>query len=317
MYLASSLANILKNKFVRNQIGEFVANMTQHRWLKSLGPIVLSAFSIFISFIIIQPVACILDNSFSLFANKGIGKIGITVLVITHIFLLLFIAPKKIWKTFISTNFSFFLSPSWITTFLKFFFIFFLLHTIFCGIFLVTGAATFNENALGALKLSLLPRLLFGFVATFFLAWTEELIFRGTVFPLLNQHLSSLPSALVASFIFMAAHDLSNPLNLLTIHWQLGLGLFLLGLFINLIFIITKQLYAGMGAHAGLVFVKVLLRRLPLLLYIPPTLMPWWLDKDLRQAPLIHVVFFTACLGMMYYCAKHPTQETLPNNKNV
>lgn len=273
--------------------------MIQHRWFKSLGPIVLSALSILISFLIIQPPATWLDPSFSLFANRGMGKIGITVLVIAQIIWLLLMAPRTMWRQFVTTNFSFFLSRLWLKTFFVFFTIFFIAHVFFLGSFLATNTATLTLSHLELLRPSLFFKIAFGFVATFFLAWTEELIFRGTVFPLVNQHMAAIPSALIASSIFMAAHDLSNPLNLVTIHWKLGLGLFLLGLFLNLIFITTKKLYAGMGAHAGLVFVKVVLRRLPLLAFAPLSAMPWWLDKDLRQAPLTHSILLVGCLIMI------------------
>lgn len=274
--------------------------MLQHRWFKSLGPIVLSALSIMLSFLVIQPIALWFHPTFSLFANKGIGKIGVTLLVVAQIMWLLAIAPQKLWKLFIQTNFSFLLSRTWVKPFLSFFVLFFIAHSLFLGSFLITGAAILNLSAcLPLIKLSLLFKIGFGFIATFFLAWTEELIFRGTVFPIINQQLSPIPSAIIASSIFMAAHDLSNPLNLVTVHWRLGLGLFLLGLFLNLIFIKTKKLYIGMGAHAGLVFVKVILRRFPLLTVAPLSLMPWWLDKDLRQAPLTHSILLTAIIAFL------------------
>jgi hypothetical protein len=60
--------------------------LLHHRWIKNIGPILLSALSIFMSFFIIQPIALYLDPTFSLFANRGIGKIGITVLVLAHRF---------------------------------------------------------------------------------------------------------------------------------------------------------------------------------------------------------------------------------------
>lgn len=273
--------------------------MLQHRWFKSLGPVVLSALSIVISFLIIQPLATWIDPSFSLFANKGIGKIGITILVIAQIMWLLLMAPRTVWRQFITTNFSFFLSRSWLKTFFSFFIVFFVAHVCFLGCFFATNSAMLELTCLKLITPSLFLKIAFGFIATFFLAWTEELIFRGAVFPLINQHLSAIPSALIASGIFMAAHDLSNPFNLVTVHWQLGLGLFLLGFFLNLIFIITKKLYAGMGAHAGLVFVKVILRRLPLLTFAPLSAMPWWLDKDLRQAPLIHGALLMGCVFLL------------------
>lgn len=270
--------------------------MLQQKIQKSFGPIALSAISIFICMIIIQPIACWMDPTFSLYANRGVGKIGITLLVITHIFLLLFAAPKKLWTTFITTNFSFFTSPTWIRSFATYFGIFFIAHALFMLGFIPAGAAQINMEALATITPALAGRLAFGFLATFFLAWTEELIFRGTVYPLLAQYLAPLPSALGASFIFMAAHDLHNPLNLVTVHWRLGLGLFLLGLLLNLTFILTKKLYTGMGIHAGLVFVKVVLRRLPLLIFALPHHMPWWLDQDLRQAPLAQAALGIGCL---------------------
>lgn len=275
----------------------------QHRLIKSLGPIIISVLSIFVCFLILQPLACFLDPSFSLFANKGIGKIGITLLVLIHIFCLLFTAPKAVWRSFIQTNFSFFLSPSWLKDFFIYFSIFFSVHAVFLSTFFLTGAANLADTSSFSLNNCGL-KLLFGFIVTFFLAWTEELIFRGTVFPLLSQNLSPLISAIISSLIFMAAHDLTNPLNLFTVKWKLGLGLFLLGLFLNLIFIQTKKLYAGMGIHAGLVYVKVFLRRIPLIAYGPIATMPWWLDKDLRQAPVFHAAFFVACLALIYVHCK-------------
>jgi membrane protease YdiL (CAAX protease family) len=280
------------------------ANMLQHRLLKSLGPIVLSAFSVFVSFQVIQPIATLLNPSFSLFSNKGIGKIGITVLVLCHIALLLLAAPKASMRSFINTNFSFIVSCSWIKAFFQAFVLFFTFHVIFLFIFLTNGNATINTNCFYALTIMVFLKILFGFIATFFLAWTEELIFRGTIFPILAEKLALLPSALLASFIFMVSHDLHNPINLITKHRSLGLGLFLLGLFLNLVFIATNKLYVGMGIHAGLVFVKVILRRIPILIFSTTSIIPWWLDKDLRQAPLIHLVLLIACLIVIFFNRK-------------
>ncbi len=143
---------------------------------------------------------------------------------------------------------------------------------------------------------SLFFKLIWGFIVVFFLAWTEELIFRGTIYLYFAQYFQPLISLLITSTMFMFAHDLSNPLNLVTKNWQLGLGLFLLGALLNIIFITTKKLYTGMGAHAGLVFVKVALRRIPLIMYLPASQLPFWINKDLRMSPLIHLLFFALIL---------------------
>jgi membrane protease YdiL (CAAX protease family) len=132
------------------------------------------------------------------------------------------------------------------------------------------------------------------------LAWTEELIFRGTIFPYFEQFYSTIPSIVLTSLIFMLVHNLKNPLMLLSCDWKLGLGLFLLGVLLNQIFVITRKLYAGMGVHAGLVFVKVVLRRIPFLSSVP----------DLRQSYLVHILFlFTIVTLFFVYRKKFDNQS--------
>lgn len=259
---------------------------------KVTGPIVLSALSILITFIFVQPIACWFDPTFSLFANRGIGKIGITVLVIWHIFLLLFNCDKKLLSDFWQTNFLFFKNFKWLKPFCLFFLIFSTLHILFLSFLYLTGCVVYVPLDIN-LNLSFALKMLIGIMATFFLAWTEELIFRGTVYKFFVTELSPVTSALLASLIFMLSHSLSNPLALITIDWKLGAGLFLLGLLLNLIFILTGKLYTGMGAHAGLVFVKVFLRRVPFLAFLAPNALPFFIDKDLRQSLIVHVAFIS------------------------
>jgi hypothetical protein len=97
----------------------------------------------------------------------------------------------------------------------------------------------------------------------------------------------------------MLCHDLTNPLNLITKDWKLGLGLFLLGMMLNIIFVITQKLYTGMGAHAGLVFVKVILRRARFLVFLPAAQLPCWVNPDLRQSVLIHIMFVAVNIGLI------------------
>ncbi len=261
----------------------------QQIW-KVTGPIVLSALSLFLTFIFVQPVACLLDPTFSLFSNRGIGKIGITVLVIWHIFLLLFNCEKKLLQDFWQTNFLFFKDTKWIKPFGVFFLSFSFLHALFLAALYVFGYVVYSPVVL-QINVSFVIKMFLSLIAPFFVAWTEELIFRGTVYKFFVQELSSITSALLASLIFMLAHNLSNPLALVTSDWQLGVGLFLLGLFLNLIFIITGKLYTGMGAHAGLVFVKVFLRRVPFLVFLDASQLPFFINQDLRQSLLFHLFF--------------------------
>lgn len=255
---------------------------------KVLGPVVLSAFSIFLSFHLLQPIALLLNQSFNLLASRGVGKVAFVTLVIVHIFLLLAVSARSLWNSFLETCIYFFYQELWIKKFFIFFTLFFGLHATILVAVVQTGYATYHPTALVFTSGKILS-LLFGFFVTFFLAWSEELIFRGTLYQYFAQFWRPLPSALITSIIFSLVHDITNPLNLITTHWKLGFGLFLLGFLLNLIFIVTQKLYTGMGVHAGLVYVKVILRRFPLITYAP--MLPFWLDIDLRQSLLIHILF--------------------------
>lgn len=258
---------------------------------KEIGPIVLSVLSLFISFNIIQPFACLLDPTFNLLSSRGIGKIAISVMVILQIVLLLACLSQKLFDKFLRTVF-FFNEKAWTSKLALYFALFFSAHMLFQISFFFLGYIHYNPNW-GSLNITLLSKIALGFLVTFFLAWTEEAIFRGMVYTYFNQFWNKIPSMLVTSLIFMFSHDLSNPLNLVTKNWKLGLGLFLLGLLLNLIFVTTGKLYTAMGAHMGLVAVKVLFRRAPFFIFAISKKLPFWLHRDLRQSLLVHLAFVT------------------------
>lgn len=273
-----------------------------------LGPVCLSAFSIFVTFHIIQPISHLFDPSFNLLANRGVGKIAFMTIVIAHIFLLLLTSRRTLLKTFLEKNIYFFSRPSWIKHFFSYFFLFFSLHVAILLFLILVGVVQLDPSGF-TLSLSLVGSIFLGFIATFFLAWSEELIFRGTLYLYWVQDWSPLTSALITSVIFSLVHDLLCPINLITRDWQLGLGLFLLGFLLNLMFIVTGKLYAGMGAHAGLVFVKVLLRRIPIITYPSADSMPWWVHQDLRQSLLVHTLFFLVIMGIIVLYKRHITNK--------
>ncbi|KKQ11666.1 MAG: hypothetical protein US22_C0018G0006 [candidate division TM6 bacterium GW2011_GWF2_36_6] len=317
MFLASSQASILRKLYaLPNFLGENLIPTLPPKKMQKIwqvtGPILLSALSILITFIFVQPVACWLDPTFSLFANRGIGKIGITVLVMWHIFLLLFNCDKKLLYDFWQTNFLFFKKTDWIKPFFLFFIVFSSFHALFLIALYFTGCLIYTPVQINY-NLSFAIKMLVGVIATFFLAWTEELIFRGTVYKFFVQALSPITSAVFASLIFMLSHNLSNPLALVTIDWKLGAGLFLLGLLLNLIFILTGKLYTGMGAHAGLVFVKVFLRRIPFVAFLPPEQLSFFIDKDLRQSLCFHLAFILVDIILIIKIIKNQ-KRNLSNN---
>lgn len=260
-----------------------------------IRPVLLSALSIFVTFQLLQPCALLLDPSFDLLASRGVGKVAFVTLVITHIFLLLIISAQSLWQKFLNSCIYFFWKEHWLKPFLTFFGLFFGLHAAILSGIVFGNVATFESGAFALNSIKIFS-LAFGFFVTFLLAWSEELIFRGTLYQYFAQFISPFSSALITSLIFSLVHDLTCPWNLVTKDWKLGLGLFLLGLLLNLIFIVTGKLYTGMGVHAGLVYVKVVLRRLPLIVYGPT--IPFWLDSDLRQSLLIHLFFALVIIGI-------------------
>ena len=264
-----------------------------------LRPIAWSAFSIFICFCIFQPIALWLNPTYSLLANRGPGKIAFTLIVIAHLFVVAARRSKQEWQEFLQINFWFITKPSWLKTFFSTFAIFASLH-VFMLLALSLSPHTTLELPSLMTVVHQLPTITFGFVATFFLAWTEEAIFRGTVIPLLRQGgMTPLAAILTSAGIFMLAHDVTGPWRLLTSSLPLGIGLFLLGVLLAQLFVLSNTLQLGMGAHAGLVFIKVFLRRVPCILYA--SALPWWLHADLRQSPLVHCCFLALILGIFWF----------------
>lgn len=268
------------------------------KFTKAFGPIILSALSLTITFNILQPFACLLDPSFNLLSSRSVGKIAFTTMAILQIILFLVMLSSKFLRNFLKTNVYFFSEKGFLKKFFKFFILFFSLHVLLLFLFYLFDFANYNQFW-GSFNFSLFVRIIFGFIVTFFLAWTEELIFRGTLFPYFEQTLSTFSSLCITSLMFMFVHDMRNPFNLITQNWQLGLGLFLLGFLLNLIFIETRKLYTGMGAHAGLVFVKVILRRMPILIFLPMANTPFWVNRDLRMSNLVHITFIIAIILMI------------------
>lgn len=263
--------------------------------LECIGPIALSALSLFISFLLIQKLAYFLDPKFDLLASRGLCKVAFVFMVIYQIVLFLFIQPQQFLTSFFKRNLFFFFKEHWLIPFSRFFLSFFSLHALLLTLLFTLGYVVYSPSW-GVFNLFLVLKTLFGLFVVFMLAWTEELIFRGTIYPYFTQFYSTFSSIMLTSFIFMLVHNLANPLTLITTEWRLGLGLFLLGLLLNQVFVITKKLYTGMGLHAGLVFVKVVLRRARFLIFVPATQWPWWLHSDLRQSTLVHTLFLIAII---------------------
>ncbi len=261
-----------------------------NRVIKSVGPIILSAFSLFISFHFLQAIALFLSPNFSLLLNKGVGKFAFIFMVLYHIVLLGLFLPKNFVEKLYTINIAFLIKRKWLLPFVSYFILFAALHCV-----ILTIAYTYNFITLyplwKILTKTTIVKLGVGFIATFLLSWTEELIFRGTLYIYWAQFFTPLTSAITTSWIFSLSHNLIAPWVLISTQWQLGFGLFLLGLFLNLVFIATNKLYIGMGAHAGLKFVKVFLKIIPIATFVPAAHTSLLFNADLRQSLLVHGLF--------------------------
>lgn len=277
--------------------------MNYHNRSITVGPVFVSALSLIITFILIQPLACWLGHDFSLLSNRGIGKIAFMSMALIHLIGFAMLVPRSFFASFAVINLGFFRYRSWIADFLLFFTLFSLLHASFLGTVVLAGYA-FWQSIAQELSTKLAGALAVGFVATFFLAWSEEMIFRGTVYTYLSRSMTGFSSIIITSAAFALVHNLSAPWMLLSTDYKLGIGLFLLGCLLNIIFVITNKLYCSMGAHAGLVFIKVCLRRIPFIAILPQSQLPWWLHTDMRQSFLVHGIFILCITVMCFYYRK-------------
>lgn len=268
-----------------------------------MGPILLSALSLFASFHLIQMIGAFLFPSFELLASRGLEKIAFSTMVLLQIFMFGTTQSFLFFSKFLHICVTFCIRSRWHYKTALFFSIFFIVHSLLFALFYFTGYVTYIPDW-GIFTPSLVLRILFGFFVTFLLAWSEELIFRGMIYMHFVRYMRPITSILATSLIFMFSHDITNPINLITTSWELGLGLFLLGFFLNIIFCYTEKLYIGMGIHMGLVAVKVVMRRIPFLIFAPEVQWAWWVHKDLRQSHLIHILFIIVIIGLMMHCRK-------------
>ena len=258
---------------------------------KSMRSILGSAVSFFISACIIHTIACKLDPSFSLLLTRGVGKVTLMLAALIQIGCFLAIQPvsfaRKIWNAAVMWPFR----SACLQTFFSFFILFSVIHIAVIGVYICAGYGAYNSTSL-----SLLPgrvgALIIGLCGTFLLAWSEECIFRGFLFEHLSRYLSVFSSAVLSSGIFSILHDLHNPLSLVTTQWQLGLGLFYLVCFLTYLNLWKNSLAASAGAHAGLVFIKVVLRKVPLVPLVSGS--TFLFPLDLRESVLVHGILLVA-----------------------
>ncbi|MDX1920067.1 MAG: CPBP family glutamic-type intramembrane protease [Candidatus Caenarcaniphilales bacterium] len=257
------------------------------------------ALSILLICLILDPLFSQFGPRYSLLSRRDFGKIAFLIIVILHFGALIFFSSKALLPDFVESTILFFVKDKWLPGFLK---AFIAAGTIFGILFLILLALS-NLQIVEPLPVFTQKRLIkfsIGLVAAFTLAWSEELIFRGALYKYLVYHsFSPFWGAVIASIIFSLSHNLVNPLSLVWPNWPLGLGLFLLGLLLNLLYIVTNKLYVNMGFHAGLVFAgRVIYRAFPFYAFVLP--LPWWLNKDLRSAFIVQIIFGAIILFLLF-----------------
>lgn len=264
---------------------------------KSIGPIIGSALSFFCAFHLINPLATALSPSYSLLLTRGVGGAAILLATIWHICCFASIQPRILLDK-LRTHARWPLTAAGWRLFTLFFVCFALAHIAFLSVYLIAGGAALQLSALPLLARRWLV-LLVGFGATLFLAWSEELVFRGLVFDHFRRFHGLLASTILSSFLFTIVHNLRAPWALVTTEWRLGLGLFFLGTMLTMIAVWQQSLAASAGAHAGLVFIKVMLRKVPLITIFSHS--SGCFPVDLRTSAIAITSFFAAT-SAFYAC---------------
>jgi membrane protease YdiL (CAAX protease family) len=266
--------------------------------IQCLGPIFIAALFLLLNFYAVQALIDYYVLGINLLSEKNLGKIIFSLMVMLTIDLFLRFQNKKYLSHFYQTVFGIFRWRS-ITIFGFYFFLFFLFHLATITLFVGMGHAQFIA-CLDGLTSSFFLKAVWGFVATFFLVWSEEAIFRVALFNHFHRFLKTIPAMIITSLCFMAAHGLVNPYHFFVHEWRIAIGLFLFGLMLNSIYVKTGNVMANMGAHAGVVFVKVLQRRLFFVQFLPHIQSFWLIDADLRQSVLACIFFFLITLYSVF-----------------
>ena len=249
-----------------------------------------------------QYIGSTLDTSFDILASKGPGKVLFILFMINSAALCMWLTGAASFYPWLKKNLGWLTSSNWLKPFFMLFTPFFILHCLILTWCVATGYATYLPAGWSAINFFWFARIGFGFLATLFLVFAEELVFRGTLYEYLRTYTSPLVAIFSTSLCFSLAHNVLAPHLLITHEWRLGLGLFLLGMMLNILYIVAGNLYTAMGAHAGLVFVKVILCRLPIISFAPAANTTLLFSTDLRQSLIVHgLLVLTSIILIAHY----------------
>jgi uncharacterized protein len=150
----------------------------------------------------------------------------------------------------------------------------------------------------------------------FMIALTEEILFRGFFLQTLLKDLPVWMAVVITGIIFVFFHKLGSIQDFWLIPYDAMLagGIFALHLLLTAAYFKTKLLYLPLGIHSGLVFGKVVFRKLKLIEVIEPESFWFGLGGDARRGFLAWILFVSGILVLRFLITKREKKamEALP-----
>lgn len=168
------------------------------------------------------------------------------------------------------------------------------------------GFVHFSQEAWDALSWRIAERTMVALLVVLVLATTEELIFRAFIMRYVRTDTSAavtVGAVVFSSLIFAAVHNPTDLAAWFTAEeFPLFVGLFLLGVLLCTVYIVTGSFWGAVAVHSALLGSKVFLRRTHLLEVDTGA---WWLSDsaDIRRAPLVWLLF--AGMALAVYLMRH------------
>jgi membrane protease YdiL (CAAX protease family) len=169
-------------------------------------------------------------------------------------------------------------------------------------------AYTFVMDAFGVIELrmirgvgSLVLALIIGCTG-FTIAATEEILFRGFFLQTMLKDLPKWVAVFITGIIFVLFHKLGAIQDFWTKPYDAMLagGIFCLHIWLSIAYLKTRSLYLPIGIHSGLVFGKVVFRKLKVIEVIEPNSYLFGLNGDARRGFLAWALFLCGVLILRF-----------------
>ena len=163
------------------------------------------------------------------------------------------------------------------------------------------GYVQWSQAAWENLRSDIVEKSAIALLIVLVLASVEETIFRAFLLRYLRRNDTfwvTVGAVVVSSAIFSVSHlvalidvwHLIGKASLLT-------GLFLIGLLLGTVYVVTGSLACSIGVHCGLLGFKVILIRTDVINLVPD----WLVNDDIRRSPLAWLVFLAATLAIVLW----------------